>query len=97
LSLKAPTIHRKSLIATPRQISTKSVLTYQLLLRLYKFIFSGAKTGGGVVSYTSDTLYEEVAFIASHFHWSQNDILNLEYKTRQHWVVEINKINEKLI
>jgi hypothetical protein len=60
-------------------------------------IYSGAKTSGGVVSYLSDTLYEEVAFIAYHFHWSQNDILNLEHKTRQRWVTEINKINEKLI
>lgn len=60
-------------------------------------IFSGAKTSGGVISYPSDTLYEEVAFIAYHFHWSQNDILNLEHKTRQRWVTEINKINEKLI
>jgi hypothetical protein len=46
-------------------------------------IFSGARTSGGVVSYPSDTLYEEVAFIAYHFHWSQNDILNLEHTTRQ--------------
>lgn len=60
-------------------------------------IFSRVKTSGGVLSYPSDTLYEEVAFIAYHFHWSQNDILNLEHKTRQRWVTEINKINEKLI
>jgi hypothetical protein len=60
-------------------------------------IFSGVKASGGVISYPSDTLYEEVAFIAYHFHWSQNDILNLEHKMRQRWVTEINKINEKLI
>ncbi|BAY61999.1 MULTISPECIES: DUF6760 family protein [Calothrix] len=60
-------------------------------------IFSRAKTRGGVVSYPSDTLYEEVAFIAYHFHWSQDDIFNLEHKTRQRWVTEINKINQKLI
>jgi hypothetical protein len=60
-------------------------------------LFSRAKTSGGVLSYPSDTLYEEVAFIAYHFHWSQNDIFNLEHKTRQRWVTEINKINQKLI
>ncbi|MBW4616342.1 MAG: hypothetical protein KME21_24310 [Desmonostoc vinosum HA7617-LM4] len=49
------------------------------------------------MSYPSDTLYEEVAFIAYYFHWSQNDILNLEHTTRQRWVAEINKINQKLI
>ncbi|WP_392535904.1 DUF6760 family protein [Nostoc sp. C117] len=35
--------------------------------------------------------------MAYHFHWSQNDILNLEHTTRQRWVGEINKINQKLI
>ncbi|WP_334310637.1 DUF6760 family protein [Sphaerospermopsis kisseleviana] len=49
------------------------------------------------MSYPSDTLYEEVAFIAYHFHWSQDDILNLEHNCRQRWVTEINKINQKLI
>jgi hypothetical protein len=46
--------------------------------------------------YPSDKLYEEVAFIAYHFHWTQDDILNLEHSTRQRWVAEINKINKKL-
>ncbi|MFH7030935.1 MAG: DUF6760 family protein [Heteroscytonema crispum UTEX LB 1556] len=50
-----------------------------------------------MTSYPSDTLYEEVAFIAYHFHWSPNDILNLEHITRQRWVAEINKINQKLL
>ncbi|WP_313954422.1 DUF6760 family protein [Anabaena subtropica] len=42
-------------------------------------------------------MYEEVAFIAYHFHWSQNDILSLEHSARQRWLTEINKINQKLI
>ena len=60
-------------------------------------IFSETRFGGGVISYPSEELYEEVAFIAYHFHWSQNDILDLEHPTRQRWVTEINKINQKLI
>ncbi|MEH1832838.1 MAG: DUF6760 family protein [Nostoc sp.] len=48
------------------------------------------------MSYPLDTLYEEVAFIAYHFHWSQDDILNLEHIIRQRWVTEINKINQKI-
>ncbi|BAZ16669.1 hypothetical protein NIES4071_85470 [Calothrix sp. NIES-4071] len=48
------------------------------------------------MSYPSDTLYEEVAFIAYHFHWSQDEIFNLEHITRQRWVAEINKINQKI-
>lgn len=45
--------------------------------------------------YPSDKLYEEVAFVAYHFHWAQDDILNLEHSKRQRWVAEINKINNK--
>jgi len=56
----------------------------------------GARTSGGVLSYPSDKLYEEVAFIAFHFHWSQDDILNLEHTTGQRWVAEINKINQQV-
>lgn len=59
-------------------------------------IFSGASTCGGVMRYPSDKLYEEVAFVAYHFHWSQDDILNLEHSRRQRWVAEINKINNKI-
>ncbi|WP_313934801.1 MULTISPECIES: DUF6760 family protein [unclassified Nostoc] len=60
-------------------------------------VFCRINPSGGVISYPSDTLYEEVAFIAYHFHWSQDDILNLEHNYRQRWVTEINKINQKLI
>ncbi|MGB3637125.1 MAG: DUF6760 family protein [Rivularia sp. (in: cyanobacteria)] len=49
------------------------------------------------MSYPSDNIYEEVAFIAYHFHWSQDDILNLEHPTRKRWVTEINNINQKLL
>lgn len=59
-------------------------------------ILSGDEAIGGVLSYPSDSLYEEVAFIAFHFHWSQDEILNLEHSTRQRWVAEINKINQKI-
>ncbi|WP_322745578.1 DUF6760 family protein [Plectonema radiosum] len=59
-------------------------------------ISSQVRVSGGVTSYPSETLYEEVAFIAYHFHWSQNDILNLEHTTRKRWVAEINKINQIL-
>ncbi|WP_339378735.1 DUF6760 family protein [Calothrix sp. NIES-2100] len=48
------------------------------------------------MSYPSNKLYEEVAFVAYHFHWSQDDILNLEHSTRKRWIAEINKINQQL-
>ncbi|WP_321170090.1 DUF6760 family protein [Mastigocoleus testarum] len=47
---------------------------------------------GGVVSYPSEQLQEEVACIAFHFHWSLEEILNLEHNSRHNWVVEIDKI-----
>jgi hypothetical protein len=42
------------------------------------------------------TLYEEVAFIAFHFHWSLDEIMNLEHNDRQRWCEEISKINKRL-
>lgn len=58
-------------------------------------VCGGVEFIGGVVSYPSDLLYEEVAFIAFHFHWSQEEILNLGHRGRQRWVSEISKINQQ--
>ena len=46
--------------------------------------------------YPLDRLYEEVAFIAYHFHWSLEEIMNMEHMERQRWVDEISKINRQL-
>ena len=46
--------------------------------------------------YPLSTLYEEVAFIAYHFHWSHEEIMNLEHRDRQLWCEEISKINRRL-
>ena len=51
-----------------------------------------ASFGGGVISYPSKQLHEEVAYIAYYFHWQREDILNLEHYERQKWVKEIEKI-----
>ncbi len=51
---------------------------------------------GGIIGYPLDRLYEEVAFIAYHFHWSYEEIMNMEHKERQRWVEEISKINRQL-
>nr|ADN16368.1 conserved hypothetical protein [Gloeothece verrucosa PCC 7822] len=50
---------------------------------------------GGVLSYPSNKLYEEVAFVAYHFHWTLEDIMSLDHWERQRWVKEIGKINQK--
>ncbi len=46
--------------------------------------------------YPSEALYEEVAYVAYHFHWPLEDILNLEHAERHKWVEEISKINQRL-
>ena len=51
---------------------------------------------GGILSYPLERLYQEVAYIAYHFHWSLNDILLLEHKERQIWVREISEINNQI-
>lgn len=48
------------------------------------------------MSYPLDKLYEEVAFIAYHFHWTFEDILNLEHGDRQRFIDEISVINRKM-
>ena len=56
---------------------------------------SGGSGWGGVVGYPLAQLYEEVAFIAYHFHWSVDSILNLEHAERRRWVREISSINDR--
>lgn len=43
-----------------------------------------------------DRLYEEVAYVAYHFHWSMDEILDLEHPLRQRFVTEIGRINRRL-
>jgi hypothetical protein len=49
-----------------------------------------------MTGYPLERLYEEVAFIAYHFHWPCEEILALEHGERQRWCEEISKINKKL-
>ena len=56
----------------------------------------GAEWRGGVVGYPLPALFEEVAFVAFHFHWSQDEVMNLEHADRRRWVAEISAINERL-
>ena len=51
---------------------------------------------GGVLSYPLEKIYQEVAYIAYHFHWSIDDILAMEHKERQIWIREISNINREI-
>jgi hypothetical protein len=41
------------------------------------------------VTYAPDRLHEEIAYIAFHFHWSREEILDLEHLDRRRYVREI--------
>jgi len=47
-------------------------------------------------TYPMKNLKEEVSFIAYHFHWDKEKILNMTHKERQNWAKEISKINERI-
>jgi hypothetical protein len=47
------------------------------------------------VGYPLDQLNEEVAFIAYHFHWSIQQIMNLEHRDRRNWVEHISALNQR--
>lgn len=46
-------------------------------------------------AYPVKSLYEEMAFIAHHFHWSHNDLMQLEHGERRRWCREISRINRR--
>jgi hypothetical protein len=47
------------------------------------------------VTYAPDRLHEEVAYVAYHFHWGLDPILDLEHRDRQRWVREIAGLVER--
>ena len=46
--------------------------------------------------YPPEAIYEEVAFIAYHFHWDYETVLGLDHPERRRWVEEISRINRRL-
>jgi hypothetical protein len=46
--------------------------------------------------YPFDQLYEEMAFIAFHFHWARDQLMTLEHGERRRWCKEISSINRRL-
>jgi hypothetical protein len=41
-------------------------------------------------------LFEEVAYLAYHFHWDCDRIMNLEHGERLRWVEEVERINQRI-
>lgn len=46
--------------------------------------------------YPRDRLYEEMAFIAHHFHWGRNELMSLPHGERRRWCREISAINRRM-
>jgi uncharacterized protein DUF6760 len=48
------------------------------------------------VTYAAARLREEIAYVAYHFHWPREEILDMEHHERQHWIREIARINTRM-
>ena len=48
------------------------------------------------MTYASERLHQEVAYVAYHFHWSLDAILDLEHPQRLRYVQEIAAINRRM-
>jgi len=46
--------------------------------------------------YEPERLYEEIAFVAYHFGWSHETVLNMPHWERQRWCTEISEINDRM-
>jgi hypothetical protein len=46
--------------------------------------------------YPSDRLFEEVAYVAYHFHWPYEEIMGLDHRERRQRVAEIARIIQRL-
>jgi transcriptional antiterminator len=49
-----------------------------------------------MMGYPEEQLYEEIAFIAYHFHWSYRELMEMDHRERRRWCEEISKINRRL-
>ena len=58
--------------------------------------YVGECSRGGVIVYPLDRLYEEMAYIAYHFHWPYSEIMQMDHHERRRWVDEIAAINTRL-
>ncbi|MEU4119926.1 DUF6760 family protein [Kitasatospora sp. NPDC028055] len=48
------------------------------------------------MTYAPARLYEEIAYIAYHLHWSREDLLDLTHHERGQWVREVARLNSRI-
>ncbi|WP_405778518.1 DUF6760 family protein [Streptomyces sp. NBC_00859] len=44
------------------------------------------------MTYATERVHEEIAYIAYHFHWSLEDILDLEHRDRRRYAEQIAEL-----
>ncbi|XTZ18987.1 DUF6760 family protein [Micromonospora echinospora] len=49
------------------------------------------------MTYATDQLWEEVAYVARHLHWSLDSILDLEHPDRVRLLAEIRKLDRPAV
>ncbi len=49
-----------------------------------------------MIRYPLEQAREEVAFIAYHFHWERDALMDLSHLERRRWVEEISSINQRV-
>ena len=47
------------------------------------------------MTYPAESIYEEVAYVAFHFGWSREEILDLEHPERREYVDRIARFNTR--
>lgn len=50
---------------------------------------------GGILGYPLDRVHEEVAYLAYHFNWPPQTILEMEHADRRRWVEQVADINRR--
>ena len=48
------------------------------------------------MSYPSDRIFEEVAYVARYLHWPYDQVMALDHRERRCWVAEVARTNEAL-
>ena len=45
------------------------------------------------MSYPSDRLFEEVAYVSTYLGWSYPDVMAMDHRERRRWVEEVARMN----
>lgn len=48
------------------------------------------------MSYPSERLSEEVAYLSHYLHWSYDEVMRLDHRERQRWVAEVARMNQRI-